>query len=48
MFAELRSLPRCAEKLRSLLALPDASDMGCALFLMMCGVAQGPAERLLG
>jgi hypothetical protein len=29
MFAELKSLPRCAEKLRSLLALPDhdASDM---------------------
>jgi hypothetical protein len=27
MFAELRSLPRCAEKLRSLLAMPDASDM---------------------
>jgi hypothetical protein len=27
MFAELRRLPRCAEKLRSLLALPDASDM---------------------
>jgi hypothetical protein len=27
MFAELRSLPRCAEKLRSLLSLTDASDM---------------------
>jgi hypothetical protein len=27
MFAELRSLPRCAENLRSLLALPDAFDM---------------------
>jgi hypothetical protein len=27
MFAELRSLPRCSEKLRSLLSLADASDM---------------------
>jgi hypothetical protein len=27
MFAELRRLPRCAEKLRSLLSLTDAYDM---------------------
>jgi hypothetical protein len=54
LFAELRSLPRCAEKLRSLLALPDASDMVLRfvsddVWPTTCAtVAQGPAERLLG
>jgi hypothetical protein len=52
MFAELRSLPRCAEKLRSLLSLTDASDMVLCFVsctsLMTFGVEQRSAGWLLG